>query len=708
VSTSSTPGSGRALRGRARVNLPYLRLALFGASLFVALLFVLTFQFVPNRYQVSEGDVSPFTIKAPQKVTYTSQLRTREERARAGAAVAEIYVMDTAVVDTQRQHLGDVLRQIGDIRRLTGTFDARREALARLAEVELRPPMVDDILAFGDAEWLGVANDAQRVYDIVERGRVTPRQVDEVRSGLSAFVNPILSEKQAAVVAALVSSVVRPNYVLDQEATDRARREAQDRVQPVRATIEKGETILRDGDVVRAVDLEKLEAAGLRNPTVEWRSIGASALLVALLVGALCLFLHHFYAGLARQGRPLLLLWLVIAPTVLTMKLIVPSAASWASLLPLAAPVMLVASLLAADLAIVVSLVLALSLGLIAGGSFEMAVVGLAGGLAGAMMARRFERLNTFFLGGAVIAAATFAASAAFALLGGDADPQRFALLGLMALINGALSGALTLGTLAAIGHILGFTTTLGLLELAHPTQPLFRRLLTEAPGTYHHSVVIANLAERAAEAIGADPLLCRVGAYYHDIGKIVRPYAFIENQAGENIHDRLEPATSARMIAAHVPDGLELARRYRLPDRVRDLIAQHHGTTFVGSFYRRAVQEAGSLAVDQAGFRYPGPKPQTREAAILMLADGVEATTRSSRDHSPEVVEGIVRRVIADRLAEGQLDECDLTFRDLDAIRNVFLTILRGMYHPRITYAEGTAPPAEERPAAAVAGERA
>ena len=161
-------------------------------------------------------------------------------------------------------------------------------------------------------------------------------------------------------------------------------------------------------------------------------------------------------------------------------------------------------------------------------------------------------------------------------------------------------------------------------------------------------------------------------------------------------------------MIAAHVPDGLELARRYRLPDRVRDLIAQHHGTTFVGSFYRRAVQEAGSLAVDQAGFRYPGPKPQTREAAILMLADGVEATTRSSRDHSPEVVEGIVRRVIADRLAEGQLDECDLTFRDLDAIRNVFLTILRGMYHPRITYAEGTAPPAEERPAAAVAGERA
>jgi hypothetical protein len=694
--------------GRAWQRLHELGLGLFGGSLFLALLFTLTFQFIPGRYQVAVGEVSPYTIKAPQKVTYTSQIRTREERAQAGAAVADVYVLDSAVVEAQRQKLSEVVRQIGEIRKLTGPVEARREALARLAEVNLPAPLVDDILALGDADWPAIANDTGRVYDIVERVRITPRQVDEVRSGLSAYVNPSLSGKAAAVVAALVSSAVRPNYVLDQDATDRARREAQERVQPVRATIEKGETILRDGDVVRAVDLEKLEAAGLRNPNAEWGSIGANALLVALLVGALCLFLHHFHAGLTRQFRPLLLLWLVIAPSVLTMKLVVPGAGPWANLLPLAAPVMLVASLLGADLAIVVSLVLAVALGLVAGNSFEMTLIGLTGGLAGAIMVRRFERLNTFFLGGAVIAAATFAAAAAFALLVGEADPQRLLLLGAIALINGALSAALTLGTLAAIGYILGFTTTLGLLELAHPTQPLFRRLLTEAPGTYHHSVVIANLAERAAEAIGADPLLSRVGAYYHDIGKVVRPYAFIENQAGDNIHDRLDPATSARMIAAHVTDGLELARRYRLPDRVRDLIAQHHGTTFIGAFYRRAVQDAGSLAIDQAGFRYPGPKPRTREAAILMLADGVEATTRASRDHSPEVVEGIVRRVIADRLAEGQLDECDLTFRDLDVIRNIFLTILRGMYHPRITYAEGAAPPhGESEPAVAVAGER-
>jgi putative nucleotidyltransferase with HDIG domain len=670
-----------------------LRLAAFGALVFAGLLFVLTFQFLPGRYQVVEGEVSRLNIKAPQKVSYTSLLRTRDERTRAAAAVAEVYVFDAVVVESQRQKLAEAIRQIGDVRRLSGPFEARREALLRLPDVNPRPPIADDLLAFSDLEWQAVANDAQRLFDIALRGRITQNQVDEARTSLAAFVNPTLSEKQAHAVVALASAMLRPNFVLDPEATERARREAQEGVQPIRLTIEKGETILRDGDVVRAIDLEKLEAAGLRNPAVEWRSIAATALQALLLVGALCMFLQQFRPALIDHPRPLLLLGLVVILSVLAMKLLVPGAEGSAQVLPLAAPVMLIGALLGADLALIVAVVLASSLGLVGAASFEMAAIGMSGALAGAILSRRLERLNSFFLAGLGIAVATFAASTAFALGTGEIDVQRLALVGMIALLNGTLSAALTLGTLAAIGHVFGITTTLGLLELAHPTQPLFRRLLTEAPGTYHHSIVIANLAERAAEAVGADALLCRVGAYYHDVGKVVRPYAFIENQvAGENVHDRLDPATSARMIAAHVSDGLELARRYRLPDRVRDLIAEHHGTTFVGSFYRKAVQESGSLAIDQAGFRYPGPKPRSREAAILMLADGVEATTRSNPDHSPENIEQIVRKIIGDRLAEGQLADCDLTFRDVDLIRDVFLSILRGMYHPRISYAD--APP--------------
>lgn len=701
------------LLSRLRTSRATLRLGLFGLAVWVALLTILTGQFGSGRYQLAVGDVSPLAVKSPQKVVYTSQIRTREERARAVAEVSDIYVFDLQVVEAQRQKLNEVIRAVGEARRSFGPPETRREPLARLP---LRPAAIDDLLAFSDAEWQAVAADAQRIVDVLMRGRLTERQVEETRAALPAYLSSALTDRQSAAVVGLVAPLLRPNFVLDPDATERARRDAQDRIDPVRITIEKGETILRDGDVVRPIDVERLEAAGLRSPTVEWRSIAATGLLLALFVGALVLFVAHFQPRVTQQPRQLLLLALILVLSVLAMKLVGTGRDLAYYALPVAAPVMLVALLLGADLAIVVNLVLAASFGMVASSSYEIAMVAVVGGMAGTMMVWRFERLNTFFLAGLVIAVANFGATLAFALTTpAELDPQRIGLLAAIAALNGMLSAALTLGTLAAVGHLFGITTTLGLLELAHPTQPLFRRLLTEAPGSYHHSIVIANLAERAAEAIGADPLLARVGAYYHDVGKIARPYAFIENQlGGENIHDRLDPATSVQMIAAHVTDGLDLARRHRLPDRVRDMIAQHHGTRFIGGFYHRAVQAANGAPVDPSGFRYRGPKPQFREAGILMLADSVEAALRASRDHSTEVIEHVVRKVVNERLVEGQLDECDLTFRDLEQVRQVFITILRGMFHPRVVYPEvGTpagsamesasdvAPPASPEPAA-------
>jgi putative nucleotidyltransferase with HDIG domain len=209
---------------------------------------------------------------------------------------------------------------------------------------------------------------------------------------------------------------------------------------------------------------------------------------------------------------------------------------------------------------------------------------------------------------------------------------------------------------------------------------------MTEAPGTYHHSILVANLAERAAEAIGADALLVRVGCYYHDIGKALRPGFFVENQFdGESVHDLLDPATSARMILAHVNDGLTLARRYRLPGRVQDFIAEHHGTRLVTYFYHRAQQQQN--AVDPRQFQYPGPRPQSKETAIAMLADAVEARARATRDHSVENIGRIVDEIVAQRLSDGDLDECDLTLRDLATIRATFKRVLQGVYHPRIEY---------------------
>ncbi|RMF27784.1 MAG: HDIG domain-containing protein, partial [Chloroflexi bacterium] len=251
---------------------------------------------------------------------------------------------------------------------------------------------------------------------------------------------------------------------------------------------------------------------------------------------------------------------------------------------------------------------------------------------------------------------------------------------------------SLTLAGLFVVGNLFDITTSLQLLELARPSHPLLSELLHKAPATYHHTVMVANLAEQAAERIGANPLLTRVGAFYHDVGKIVRPHFFSENQMdGVNIHDRLDPYTSAEILISHVTDGLELAKKYRLPSRVRAFIPEHHGTMRVSFMYQKALQEAGGdpSKVDETRFRYPGPKPQSKETAILMLADGCESAVRAARPTSVEEIERIVRKIVEARLADGQLDECDLTLRELKQVAQSFVETLRGVYHPRVKYPE-------------------
>jgi hypothetical protein len=268
---------------------------------------------------------------------------------------------------------------------------------------------------------------------------------------------------------------------------------------------------------------------------------------------------------------------------------------------------------------------------------------------------------------------------------------------------NGVLSASLALIGLFLINNLLGITSSLQLLDLSQPTQPLLRQLLLRAPGTYHHSLMVSNLAEQAAECIGADPLLTRVGAYYHDVGKMMQPEFFAENQQpGTNGHDRLDPWISAEIIVGHVEEGLDLAQKYRLPREVRAFIAEHHGTTLVRSFYDQALRQSGDpTGVDEADFRYPGPKPGSKETAIVMLADCCEAAVRAERPATAEQVDQLVRCIIMDKVSTGQFDACDLTLHDLDQIRDTFCETLQSAFHARILYPEeqktetdGTVPP--------------
>ncbi len=665
------------------------RVASFAVALLASLTIILTFQFLPSRYDLHEGEVSVYTIKSPQKLTYTSQIKTREAKQAAAAAVPDVYVLNPAIADQQRQRAVDVLRTIGDIRASTATLEAKRDAVNKIQDLILPPAVIDDVLSMDETGWQAVTADVLRVLDRVMRNQISERQLEDVRASIPALVDAGLTNRQAAVVSQITRSFVKPNYLIDVEATAKAKKDAQDRVEPVRVTMERGETILRDGEIVQDTHIEKLQAAGLRNPTFRWRDVLSMALLTSLLVGMLAVYVYAHQPTVADDPRRLLVLGLLIATTALTAKLTISGrdVTYWAYLFPTAAASMLVAVLLDVQLAVGATALLAIVMGLTTNASFEFATLTLISGTVGLLAVSRLERFRTVLRAGLYVSAASFASILGFQLVGTELDTQRLVLLGTVSLANGFLSAVVALGAVYLLGEVFGITTAMGLLELAHPSQPLFRRLLTEAPGTYHHSVVVANLAERAAEVIGADALVCRIGAYYHDVGKVARPYAFIENQIdGQNFHDHLDPVMSTRVIKAHVTDGLALARRHGVPRRVQDMIAQHHGTTLVGYFYRQACQQSASPVDDQL-FRYSGPRPQTREAGIMLLADGVEAAVRASSDHSAENIAAIIRKIVQERIADGQLDECPLTLRDLERIRATFAAVLQGIFHPRIEY---------------------
>jgi putative nucleotidyltransferase with HDIG domain len=327
--------------------------------------------------------------------------------------------------------------------------------------------------------------------------------------------------------------------------------------------------------------------------------------------------------------------------------------------------------------------------------ALDLAVFVLAGGVAALLAVTRAERLNAFVRVFAVLAAMNMAVAIAFSLLD-QRDLAAVAQLAGAGVVNAAFSVVLAIGSFHVLGNLFGILTVFQLLELANPSNRLLRRLLLETPGTYHHSVMVGNLAERAAETIGADPLLARVAAYYHDIGKMKNPLAFIENQAGaHNIHDDLNAETSARIISGHIRDGIDLGYEHGLPVQVIGFIPQHHGTSVMSYFHGKALREVGGRGdeVNEAIFRYPGPKPQSREAAILMLADGVEASVRSLDEKDEASIRAMVDRIVDARVEDGQLDDADLTLRNIAQIKDAFVGQLLGMYHSRIKYPDNVVP---------------
>ncbi len=358
-------------------------------------------------------------------------------------------------------------------------------------------------------------------------------------------------------------------------------------------------------------------------------------------------------------------------------------------LAPVAFGSMLVAILIDNRLAYFITMILALFVGLLTeSNQLALITVAFVGGTVGVYRVTRLSQTGDLARAGFYIAIANAAAILAMELITGSVNISAVLVGILLGVISGILSAVLTIGALPYLESAFSITSMIKLLELSNPNHELLKRLLIEAPGTYHHSLMVGNLAEASAQAVGANPLLVRVGAYFHDIGKIKRPEYFVENQRGfDEPHNKIAPALSALIIISHVKEGVELAREARLPEVLIDFIASHHGTSLAKYFYTQAIAEEGEGMVNEDSFRYEGPKPQTKEVALVMLADAVEAAVRSLPNPNMDSIRIMVNKIIRDKLNDHQLDECDLTFKDLDILGDSFCNVLGGVHHKRIEY---------------------
>jgi putative nucleotidyltransferase with HDIG domain len=709
----------------ARTLSPVASLLLFGVVLIIVLTIVLVLPVFPGQVEIAVGQPARADILAPRYFKYESPLLTAADQAKAKADQANlIYQSDQTLIANQRSDLLNLLSNLRDIRGPDSTpTPDKLQRLLTLPTVQLSETDADALLRLSSDEYGHLFAEVLADYDLFMRtGQITDQQqLDRIRADLAGQFASTLPPTARGPAAQILSPFLTINAHLDPTLTDEAQRKAVAAVPAHVVEVQKGEAILRVGQIADDLAMEKLEKAGLRTRDVAPVILFASAGLVTLLVLLLMIYLYRFQPVVWHSQRQLTLLALVMLAPMGVARFVVPGHALLPYLLPLATVSMLIAVLLDANLAIVVTIVLSLLLSLLLPGSIELPIYYLVSGMIGIFALWRADRATTFIQAGLYVAVGAFVAAVLLRFINGAQMDQNAIvnLLGATA-VNGGLAASLTFAMFSVLGSMFGLSTVLQLLELAHPTQPLLRRLMHEAPGTYHHSLVVSNLAERAAELVGADPLLARVAAYYHDIGKVLNPSVFIDNQSGGlNVHDTLDPFTSAGLIRAHVTEGVKLANRYRLPHRVADAIPQHHGTTLIKYFYHKALEQDPN--VDETIFRYPGPKPRTKENAILMLADSVEATVRSlsqsgqlrnlgpedcaNPNAAPDSIPGVVRKVIRERLEDGQLDESDLTVRDLARIQEAFCAMLVGIYHPRITYPERPIAPVPVLVAPVIAG---
>jgi len=545
-----------------------------------------------------------------------------------------------------------------------------------------------------------IVDDFSSIIDIKEAQALLKREARIILKNVRIDVRK--------TIIGLGLEMIEPTITFNRVETTRRKTEAAQEISPLYYHVKKGEIIVREGARITKATLVKLNAmTSLENKQgVLWTIIGYFLLsFISLHVlyrfSTTNLGARHI-APFSR--RDLMFLCLTFILSFLIIKLFAGSAKTFSKAItvipidsyfyaiPYAFAAIVISVVLSPQLAALSAIIISMFSCFLIDNRFVFFIYSLLGALVASQEVVQSKERKTIIRAGLIVGAVNSFLIISLYLISGDIFKAEVLISIGFGLLSGLLSSILATGVIPIIEIIFNYTTNIKLLELADLNQPGLRKLLIEAPGTYHHSILVGILSEAAAEAINANSLLTRVSAYYHDIGKMNKPLYFVENQRGiENKHDKLLPSMSSLIISAHVKDGAETAKQYRLGKNIQDIILQHHGTSCMNYFYRKAIElnAEGNQPVSDKDFRYPGPKPQTKEAGIVMLADSVEASSKTLNDPTPARIQGMVQQIINNIFADGQLDECELTLKDLHLIAENFNRILNGIFHSRIEYPE-------------------
>jgi len=657
----------------------------------VALVAVLTFLFAAQFSSPSlrVGQVASETVVASHRVSYVDRVATTARRNQVEATVPATFITDNDLARERARQANAFLTRVGTVLTSTSAASKKLQMLRSLVPPGVVAGQLQQLVGLTPGELSAVQSRSQELLAQAEASRFDQNQETATELGLLGALPSGVTPRVRTAVGAVLGMFMAPTQIIDLQATDKQRAAAGKAVPAVVNTVYPDQVVVRRGDLITALIAEQLKALGLQTKQTGWQDVLGGALFAVLIVVMLFWYFYAFEPGILANDRILLLVDSCIVLAVLGARLLSANHVLLPYFLPVAAATTFAAALISPEACVALALAVALLAGWVVNSSFEIVIYYFVTAAAGALAVRQIRELKQFIYAGVYIASTALVTQLAFGLLDRVYDFNALQDYVAAAAFNGFVSSAFALGAFAALAGFFGVTTTIQLLELGQPSQPLLRRLMVKAPGTYNHSLILSTMVERAAEDIGADSLAAKLGALYHDAGKTINPHAFVENQLGmSNIHDDLRPEESARVIRGHVQQGLRLARHNRLPRLVLDAITEHHGTMQISFFLQKAREEAAE-PIDEEIFMYPGPKPQSKETALIMLADGCEAAARASNDHSPAKVSEIVQKITRERIDQGQLDECPLTLKDLERAKEAFCSVLNSLYHPRIEYPE-------------------